>query len=41
MNQDGEAAGPARLRMPHGGPMRVVYLQYASDPVSFFDYCSV
>jgi uncharacterized membrane protein len=22
----------------HWGPMRVVYLQYASDPVTFFDY---
>jgi uncharacterized membrane protein len=24
----------------HWGPMRIVYLQYASDPVTFFDYWS-
>jgi uncharacterized membrane protein len=37
MNQDGVAAGPAYAAW---GPMRVVYLQYASDPVTFFDYRS-
>jgi len=38
-NQDGEAAGP---NSPNAawGPMRVLYLQYASDPVTFFDYRS-
>ncbi|RWO88959.1 alpha/beta-hydrolase family protein [Mesorhizobium sp.] len=25
----------------HWGPMRIVYLQYASDPVTFFDYRSL
>jgi uncharacterized membrane protein len=25
----------------HWGPMRVVYLQYASDPITFFDYASL
>jgi uncharacterized membrane protein len=25
----------------HWGPMRIVYLQYASDPVTFFDYQSL
>ena len=34
MNQDGGAV-PNDMRW---GPMRVVYLQYASDPVTFFDY---
>jgi uncharacterized membrane protein len=41
MNQHGEArvpdSGPSAAR----GPMRVVYLQYASDPVAFFDYRSL
>jgi uncharacterized membrane protein len=41
MNQDGEAAGPAPAPNAAWGAMRVVYLQYASDPVSFFDYSSV
>jgi uncharacterized membrane protein len=36
MNQHGEAASPVAT----WGPMRVVYLQYASDPVTFFDYRS-
>ncbi|ETA71359.1 MULTISPECIES: alpha/beta hydrolase [Mesorhizobium] len=34
MNQDGVAADPGFV----WGPMRIVYLQYASDPVTFFDY---
>lgn len=34
MNQDGLGAPPTAA----WGPMRVVYLQYASDPVTFFDY---
>jgi uncharacterized membrane protein len=39
MNQDGEAADPDSPNAAWG-PMRVVYLQYASDPVTFFDYRS-
>jgi uncharacterized membrane protein len=38
MNQDGEAAGPASAPNAAWGPMRVVFLPYASDPVTFFDY---
>jgi uncharacterized membrane protein len=34
MNQDGFTV-PADARW---GPMRIVYLQYASDPITFFDY---
>lgn len=34
MNQD----GPAVARDKPWGPLRVVYLQYASDPIVFFDY---
>ena len=34
MNQNGES-GPADAPW---GPMRIVYLQYASDPITFFDY---
>lgn len=34
MNQDGEA-GPADAPW---GPLRIVYLQHASDPITFFDY---
>jgi uncharacterized membrane protein len=34
MNQNGDA-GPANAPW---GPMRIVYLQYASDPITFFDY---
>jgi len=37
MNQDGEAAGPDSAPNAAWGPMRIVYLQYASDPVTFFD----
>ncbi|MER8791775.1 alpha/beta-hydrolase family protein [Mesorhizobium sp. M0983] len=37
MNQDGGAAAPGSS----WGPMRIVYLQYASDPVTFFDYRDV
>ena len=36
MNQNGEAPGNGT----RWGPMRVVYLQYASDPVTFFDSLS-
>jgi uncharacterized membrane protein len=38
MNQDGEPAEPASGPNAAWGPMRIVYLQYASDPVTFFDY---
>jgi uncharacterized membrane protein len=38
MNQHGEA--PDSAANAAWGPMRVVYLQYASDPVTFFDYRS-
>lgn len=34
MNQSGLGAPPAAA----WGPMRIVYLQYASDPIIFFDY---
>jgi len=34
MNQDGAALAQGSA----WGPMRIVYLQYASDPVTFFDY---
>src|SRR5262249_4655969 len=34
MNQDGMAEEPGA----QWGPMRIVYLQYASDPITFFDY---
>ena len=41
MNQHGEYADQtSRLRIGWG-PMRVVYLQYASDPVTFYDYRSL
>ena len=40
MNQHGEAASPDSAPNAAWGPMRVVYLQYASDPVTFFDYRS-
>jgi len=40
MNQHGEAPGPDSTPNATWGPMRVVYLQYASDPVTFFDYRS-
>jgi len=38
MNQYGDAATQASMSNAVWGPMRVVYLQYASDPVTFFDY---
>jgi uncharacterized membrane protein len=41
MNQHGEFAGPASTPSAAWGPIRVVYLQYASDPVTFFDYRSL
>jgi uncharacterized membrane protein len=41
MNQHGEAAGPDSTANAAWGPMRIVYLQYASDPVTFFDWRSL
>jgi uncharacterized membrane protein len=41
MNQDGDAVGPSSAPNAAWGPMRVVYLQYASDPVTFFEYSSL
>jgi len=41
MNQHGVAAGPGSAPIAAWGPMRVVYLQYASDPVTFFEYRSL
>jgi uncharacterized membrane protein len=41
MNQHGEAAAPASAPNTAWGPMRLVYLQYASDPVTFFEYRSL
>jgi uncharacterized membrane protein len=41
MNQDAEATGPASAPNAAWGPMRIVYLQYASDPVTFFEYRSL
>jgi uncharacterized membrane protein len=40
MNQYGEAAEPPGPNAPWG-PIRIVYLQYASDPATFFDYHSL
>ncbi|TFV30650.1 hypothetical protein E4K66_33905 [Bradyrhizobium frederickii] len=40
MNQHGEAAEPAGPNAAWG-PMRTIYLQYASDPATFFDYRSL
>ena len=40
MNQHGEAAEPEGPNAPWG-QMRIVYLQYASDPATFFDYRSL
>jgi len=34
MNQDGSTVPPGTP----WGPLRIVYLQYASDPITFFDY---
>jgi uncharacterized membrane protein len=41
MNQAGDAGGPSSTSNAAWGPMRVVYLQYASDPVTFFEYRSL
>jgi uncharacterized membrane protein len=38
MNQHGDAAQQASLQNADWGPVRVVFLQYASDAVTFFDY---
>jgi uncharacterized membrane protein len=40
-NQHGDAAGQASAPNATWGPIRVVYLQYASDPVTFFEYRSL
>ncbi|WP_043159552.1 alpha/beta-hydrolase family protein [Bradyrhizobium sp. Ai1a-2] len=40
MNQHGEAAERPGPNAPWG-PVRIVYLQYASDPATFFDYRSL
>jgi len=41
MNQHGEFADAASAPSAAWGPMRIVYLQYASDAVTFFDYRSL
>lgn len=41
MNQHGEYADQISQPRAGWGPMRVVYLQYASDPVTFYDYRSL
>jgi len=41
MNQHGEYAYRSSEPNAGWGPMRVVYLQYASDPVTFYDYHSL
>ena len=41
MNQHGEFADPASRPSAEWGPVRIVYLQYASDPATFFDYRSI
>jgi uncharacterized membrane protein len=41
MNQHGEFAGPASRPSAAWGPIRIVYLQYASDPATFFEYRSL
>ena len=38
MNQHGEPPASPSDRVADWGPMRTVYLQYASDPITFFDY---
>lgn len=38
MNQHGEFSGPASHPSAAWGPIRIVYLQYASDAITFFDY---
>jgi uncharacterized membrane protein len=41
MNQHGEAREQASGPSAAWGPMRFIYLQYASDPATFFDYRSL
>jgi uncharacterized membrane protein len=41
MNQDSEVTGANSAPNAGWGPMRIVYLQYASDPVTFFEYRSL
>lgn len=42
MNQHGEyAADPASPASAAWGPIRILYLQYASDPATFFEYRSL
>jgi uncharacterized membrane protein len=39
-NQHGDSASQASVANAAWGPIRIVYLQYASDPVTFFDHRS-
>jgi uncharacterized membrane protein len=41
MNQDGAATSPGSTPYAAWGPIRFIYLQYASDPVTFFEYRSL
>jgi uncharacterized membrane protein len=41
LNQSGGGAGPGSAARGAWGPLRLVYLQYASDPVTFFEYRSL
>lgn len=41
MNQHGDASEQASAPNAAWGPIRVIYLQYASDPVTFFEYRSL
>jgi uncharacterized membrane protein len=41
LNQSGGGAGPGSAASGAWGPLRLVYLQYASDPVTFFEYRSL
>ncbi|HVZ51390.1 MAG TPA: alpha/beta-hydrolase family protein [Pseudolabrys sp.] len=41
MNQHGESAATPRAVSIPWGPIRIVYLQYASDPATFFEYRSL
>jgi uncharacterized membrane protein len=41
LNQNGGGAGPGSAASGAWGPLRLVYLQYASDPVTFFEYRSL
>ncbi|MBO9622353.1 MAG: alpha/beta-hydrolase family protein [Sphingomonas sp.] len=41
MNQDGDAASQSGLRNANWGPARLVFLQYASDAATFFEYSAI